>query len=279
MADGFTRRLFQWLDQVGNDRSLKPTAFLVAYIIGRHINRQEGMAWPSQASLAHSSGLTVRSVQTCLHDLAALGHLQIASGRGRRIVSQYRTVLRRDEKTNDASSYPAQNTKPASSITPTETTNLTSPFECRRDAEKAKSSVRKGEKNCNKTRSLLPTEPFEEPSEEPFELHTRERRTNSRRQKLSSIPDNWPDERDLNWAVEHWSKKERADLIENAGEIAARCRDHHLKVGSHFVDWRAAWRTWAMNEIKFNKPETRRSENGGLSAARGVIRAMVGGDT
>jgi hypothetical protein len=35
------------------------------------------------------------------------------------------------------------------------------------------------------------------------------------------------------------------------GEEWAQFRDHHRKVGALFADWRAAWRTWVRNCVKF----------------------------
>lgn len=34
--------------------------------------------------------------------------------------------------------------------------------------------------------------------------------------------------------------------------------DHHLKVGSQFIDWPAAWRQWARNAVKFDRDAQRR---------------------
>ena len=51
-ADDFTRKRFQWLDQVAADPKVSPTGFVLAYRIAKFFNRETGDAWPAQPTLA-----------------------------------------------------------------------------------------------------------------------------------------------------------------------------------------------------------------------------------
>jgi hypothetical protein len=61
-AREFTRDLFAWLDQVAIDPDLPASAFKVAYVIGEHVNRQSGEAWPSSRTIARACGLSQPTV-------------------------------------------------------------------------------------------------------------------------------------------------------------------------------------------------------------------------
>jgi hypothetical protein len=63
MADDYTRRQFQWLDQIAADPAITAAGFVLAYRIAKHVNRESGDAWPSQPLLATEMRLTVRSVR------------------------------------------------------------------------------------------------------------------------------------------------------------------------------------------------------------------------
>jgi hypothetical protein len=51
MADVFTRKRFQWLDQVADDPAVTAAGFLLAYRIAKFFNRDSGEAWPAQPTL------------------------------------------------------------------------------------------------------------------------------------------------------------------------------------------------------------------------------------
>jgi hypothetical protein len=96
MADDFTKRQFQWLDQVAADPKVSAAGFVVAYRIAKHINRSTGDAWPSQATLAAEARLTVRSIRDLSAQLEAAGHLTIIGSRGRGVSCRYRWILREE---------------------------------------------------------------------------------------------------------------------------------------------------------------------------------------
>ena len=88
------RNLHTWLRQVARDGSLPPSAFKVAYIIGDHINRESGDAWPSTARIAEGCALAQSTVVELVRRLQAAGHLAIEPGRaGRGKSHHYRMVL------------------------------------------------------------------------------------------------------------------------------------------------------------------------------------------
>jgi hypothetical protein len=94
MADDFTRRRFQWLDQVAADPAVTAAGFVLAYRIAKHLNRGTGDAWPSQATLAAEARMTVRGVRGLSDQLEAGGHLSVVASQGRGHSCRYRPVLR-----------------------------------------------------------------------------------------------------------------------------------------------------------------------------------------
>jgi Helix-turn-helix domain len=90
MTDTFTRDKFAWLDQVLADENLPATAFRLAYVIGQHLNRQSGKAWPSQKRLGEATGLTARTVRSLTEQLQKAGHLEVELHRGRNHTNVYR---------------------------------------------------------------------------------------------------------------------------------------------------------------------------------------------
>jgi hypothetical protein len=94
MADDFTRRQFQWLDQVAADPAVTAAGFVLAYRIAKHLNRGTGDAWPSQVTLAAEARMTVRGVRGLSDQLEAAGHLSVLASQGRGHSCRYRPVIR-----------------------------------------------------------------------------------------------------------------------------------------------------------------------------------------
>jgi hypothetical protein len=136
MADQFTADQFAWLNQVAADHDLPSAAFKLAYIVGRHVNREKGCAWPGQESLARAIGTTVRTVRSLTENLIAQGHLDVEVHRGRGLTNVYRMLLKG---------------KPASAFA----------------AEERKIDAQKPETACAKTGSGLPTNPLTNPLKNP----------------------------------------------------------------------------------------------------------------
>lgn len=90
-----TRDLHVWLHQVALDRELPHTAFKVAYIIGEHVNRESGEAWPSTERIAQGCALKQSTVVGLVRKLEAAGHLAIDPGQaGRGHSHHYRTIIK-----------------------------------------------------------------------------------------------------------------------------------------------------------------------------------------
>jgi hypothetical protein len=94
-ARQFTADLFAWLDQVALDRDLPSSAFKVAYVIGEHINRVSGEAWPASRTIAKACALSQPTVIELVPKLVANGHLALEPGRaGRGHSHRYQMVLK-----------------------------------------------------------------------------------------------------------------------------------------------------------------------------------------
>ena len=109
MADAHTRRLFDWLNRIAADPEVSPLGFKLAYIIGQHINRETGEAWPTQMTLANMTGATDRGIRKQLAKLNSSGHLLITSGGGRHVANRYRIAL---NTRNGGSLFAGKNTEP-----------------------------------------------------------------------------------------------------------------------------------------------------------------------
>jgi hypothetical protein len=98
MADdgGFTRKRFQWLDQVASDSGISgSTCKLAIYIACRFLNRKTNTAWPSQPALAELLGIRTREgVRRCVDQLVTGGHLTVEVSHGRGTANRYRIILK-----------------------------------------------------------------------------------------------------------------------------------------------------------------------------------------
>jgi hypothetical protein len=96
MADDFTRKRFQWLDQVASDPGISgSTCKLAIYIACRFLNRKTNTAWPSQPVLAELLGIRTREgVRRCVDQLVAGGHLTVEASHGRGVSNRYRIILK-----------------------------------------------------------------------------------------------------------------------------------------------------------------------------------------
>jgi hypothetical protein len=136
--DDFTRRKFEWLDQVVADRSLTPLAFHVAYLLSGYLNRATGEAFPSQETLAKRLGLTARGVRKLVAQVSDGGHLEVLEAHGRGRMNIYRTIIK---NRNSGSSLHDENRNAGSGI------------------------GEKPEQPFQKTGTAVPTNPLIEPSE------------------------------------------------------------------------------------------------------------------
>ncbi len=71
-------------------RSVGHAGVRVMLYLYRHFNHNRGVAWPSHATLAAETGMSLRSVGRALEEVLASGLWERVSGRGGRRVSRYR---------------------------------------------------------------------------------------------------------------------------------------------------------------------------------------------
>lgn len=115
----FMRDKLAWHEQVLTDPELPPLAKVVAGCILHDLNATTGDAWRGQTGIATMLGVTARGVQKALAALAAAGHIEIITAKGRGKTNRYRAVLK---NTNGRSSFPPENTNTGAS-NGTENTN------------------------------------------------------------------------------------------------------------------------------------------------------------
>jgi hypothetical protein len=101
MADDFTRKRFQWLDQVAADPAVTAAGFVLAYRIAKFFNRETGDAWPAQPTLAAAMRMDTRSVRRLCDQLEAAHHLQVIASRGRGHSCRYRPILHAEPDQNE----------------------------------------------------------------------------------------------------------------------------------------------------------------------------------
>jgi hypothetical protein len=96
MADDFTRRRFQWLDQVATDPGITgSTAKLAILIACRFLSRKTNTAWPSQIVLGELLGIRTREgVRRCVDQLVDGGHLAVEVSHGRGSSNRYRIIIK-----------------------------------------------------------------------------------------------------------------------------------------------------------------------------------------
>lgn len=71
----------------------------------------------------------------------------------------------------------------------------------------------------------------------------------------TKLPEAFPDNDAVTYAQRWWGEKRRFDLQHDVREQAEAFRDHHTSHGTISKDWRASWRTWVRNALKFNRKE------------------------
>lgn len=94
-----------------------------------------------------------------------------------------------------------------------------------------------------------------------------------KRRSKHPMPKDFPSNADLDWARAHWRDKAAAGLV--ATDEFERFRNHHMARGSVFADWSAAWRTWAMNAVKFAAKDAPAGRSGGANSETDTWRVRL----
>jgi len=100
----------------------------------------------------------------------------------------------------------------------------------------------------------------------------------SRSKSKSRLPDLCPSEKGMHDAKAFWAVHARFDLVQAIEAQADQFRDHHLKNGSLFADWDAAWRTWYRNALKFNRETKVSNHDKGTQGAALYLASLEAGD-
>jgi len=126
-GDTFTRHREDWRARAlaaMADHRITTAAFAVAYAISTYFNRQTGLAWPSQETLAKRTGLTDRAVRALAEQLRKFGLLEIIPGTGRGHSTRYRPVTSGERSTEVAHVAP-----PLAPVAPAEPDKISSDFD------------------------------------------------------------------------------------------------------------------------------------------------------
>ncbi len=277
MADEFTTKRARWLSRIAHDHDVSAVDFRVAFLIGGHINRKSGDAWPTQETIARLAGLKVRAVRNAIGRLADAGYLSVNVARGRGYTNRYSikenrhddAALSSDQDRHDDAAFSQDENRHAK-------TGLGKTRPAPRSTKTGTAIPENRHGDDNKTGTTVPTEPIEEPFEEPLDepiegkqlAKTEKSRNASKRN--SSLPDNCPNDHDIVWARDFLEQQNRFDLVGDLDNISARFQDHHRAKHSTFRDWSAAWRTWLRNELRFRKPDNRYA-GGPMSGMAGTM--------
>lgn len=246
----FTRDLFAWLNQVQGDPDITAAVFVTAYTIGQYINRTTRKAWPSQKTLAAEARVTVRGLQKAIDKLVNRGHLAVevyggAISRGPRPTNAYRMMLQEERKHEPPF---AINDEPPFAFDDVQA----------RTEERPRTNPR-----SDQARTGVRTEPSDRTIYEPSEGESPPKRggnpskKGTRRRPSTPWPEGFHLDDDL---ADHASQKAGWDHARARAEFE-RFENHHRAKGSVFADWRAAWRTWVLNGIRFDRE--RAQQNGG----------------
>jgi Helix-turn-helix domain len=235
MADSFTKMKFDCLVQIAMDRCLPPLASSLAIILTEYINRQSRTAWPTQETLANRLGVTIRAVQKVTKALEDKGHLSVTVARGRHKPNVYRFI---QKNTNTRSCFQSEKHEQSFAFSVEENMN---------------NGSQEHEQPCTKTRTAVRTEPIDEPSDEPIEGKILKESDSIPKTRRRRVQTSWPDGFHLgDEQAKDAESKARWDLSRAFAEFE-RFENYHRGKGSMFADWKAAWRMWVMNGIKFDR--------------------------
>lgn len=79
MGKSLIQQKTEWLESL-QDAGVSPSAFAVAFAIGRCLNSVSGEAWPSQQWIGDRTGLSARQVRELIKSLSDAGYLIVTRG-------------------------------------------------------------------------------------------------------------------------------------------------------------------------------------------------------
>jgi Helix-turn-helix domain len=242
MADTFTRDQFIWLRQVAADASLPPLAARIAIVLTEYFNKKTGTAWPSQATLSKHLGVSDRTIRQNIAAMAKLGHLGVEVRRGRYRQDEYQSNVYRMILQNRNESSGLSEAKPEEGFLFTDDLNR------KFDAPKPEESRQVNRKQTSYEH--LEEEHSEEHFEGPTKPKVRDSTPKARRRRQQTT---WPEGFHLDdHLADHAAKKAGWDHGRAFAEFE-RFENFHRSKGTVFADWRAAWRTWVSNGVRFDR--------------------------
>jgi hypothetical protein len=247
----FTRRKLEWQEAIARDPDISHAACRIALVIGTFLNRKTGDAFPSQETLASILRTHARSVRRLIEQLERAGYLTKSEGGGRGHSNRYRPSLPSSKTGTSASGFV--------NGTATENGDIVSPIGGNKPGHPWQET---GTFGAPKRGHGGPTNLLNEPSENHLRGQPRSKRTR--------IPESWPSQKDIEWAIDYWTENGRLDLVGSVQHHAAKCRNHHIGKGTLAANWPATWRTWAIREIE-RPPPQQPHRTGAASAVRGIF--------
>jgi hypothetical protein len=123
LAKQHTRDLFIWFRQVCRDPSLEKSDFKIAFVIGDHVNRTSGEAWPALETIADECSVKKDTVIAAVRRLTNAGYLAVDPGRaGRGMSNHYRLILK--VQPVDLLQQPKRSNGPAEKVQPVDLNHL-----------------------------------------------------------------------------------------------------------------------------------------------------------
>jgi Helix-turn-helix domain len=227
----FSSKRARWTERVARDQGLTHLAFRVAYLLGCHMNKVTGDAWPSQKLLARELGVTVRAVQVSLDALVAAGYLLVDVAKGRSHTNRYCPVLD-DPNTNVGSPIDGGKDEHEFAI----------------NAAKTRTAVQEKTNGCSKkgeppfVQNLLQGTFSNEPG--------REKRARSDEGERTTLP---PDFKLTPPMIAYANANGFDHTRANAMFVAFQ--NHHAAKGTRYSDWNAGWKVWVDKEPQFKRSE------------------------
>lgn len=227
----FSSKRARWIERVARDQGLTHLAFRVAYLLGCHMNKVTGDAWPSQKLLARELGVTVRAVQVSLDALVAAGYLVVDVAKGRSHTNRYCPVLD-VPNTNVGSPIDGGKDEPAFAIT----------------TSKTRTAVQEKTNGCSqKGKSPFVQNLLQGTFSKNLERETRARSDEG--QRTTTLPSDFK----LTPPMIAYANANGFDHT-RANAMFVAFQNHHAAKGTRYSDWNAGWKVWVDKEQQFKPP-------------------------
>ena len=235
---------------------------LVLMLLAWHSNQETWCACVGIALIAREAGLDERSVRRSLHALEMGNlirrwrrHANRGPRRGERLVDEIELNPERIKPGKKSDDLPGN--LPVATLGTTGHVCRDNRTNTRIEPDKSPATYKDEPSIEPRNEPRIASEPaktdlFESPARAGTDFKQ------PRQSRQASMPPDWPNEFDLQWACRFWNQHGRSDLIQRVGLEGAKARDHHLGKGTTSADWSARWRNWARNTLEYNSRQVRR---------------------